>query len=110
MLQCSSSQLCCTILDVISSLYNQDNANYFILEPQNTMPQFAEKIYLKSRENQVSVVVVVLTRGKSPIEAIMVMPIYTRLPLPVATVSWDNYCGQCVPSDWCDKLAVYVDC
>jgi len=53
--QGTSSQLCSTVLDVISSLYHQDAANYFILEPQNTMSQFAEKIYMKPPDLQVSV-------------------------------------------------------
>jgi len=47
--------MCSTVLDVISSLYHQDSANYFILEPQNTMSQFAEKIYTKPADLQVGV-------------------------------------------------------
>lgn len=47
-LKSSSSSLCCTIIDAISSVYHSDNANYFILEPQNTLSQFIEKIHLKS--------------------------------------------------------------
>ncbi|XP_023930684.1 WD repeat and FYVE domain-containing protein 3 [Lingula anatina] len=43
----SSSHLCSIILDVISSIYHQDSANYFILEPQHTLSQFAEKVHLK---------------------------------------------------------------
>ena len=54
MFQANSSPLCNTILDVMSSIYHQDNANYFILESQHTLPQFAEKIYLKSQDVQVS--------------------------------------------------------
>ncbi|KAL5018826.1 hypothetical protein ScPMuIL_004548 [Solemya velum] len=46
------SHMCSTILDVISSIYHQDSANYFILEPQHTLSQFAEKIYLKPLEVQ----------------------------------------------------------
>lgn len=46
-LKSNSSTLCCTILDAISSVYHSDNANYFILEPQNTLSQFIEKIYTK---------------------------------------------------------------
>ena len=53
LLQGTSCQLCSTVLDVISSLYHQDSANYFILEPQNTMSQFAEKIYMKPADLQV---------------------------------------------------------
>lgn len=48
----NSSLLCCTILDAISSVYHSDNANYFILESQNTLSQFAEKIHLKNLEIQ----------------------------------------------------------
>lgn len=46
----NSSVLCCTILDAISSIYHSDNANYFILENQNTLSQFMEKIHHKSSE------------------------------------------------------------
>lgn len=42
--------LCCTILDAISSIYHSDNANYFILENQNTLSQFMEKIHHKSSD------------------------------------------------------------
>ena len=52
-LQASSSVLCTVILDVISSIYHQDNANYFILEPQHTLSQFSEKIYTKPHDVQV---------------------------------------------------------
>ncbi|KAK2144413.1 hypothetical protein LSH36_759g01016 [Paralvinella palmiformis] len=45
--------MCSTILDVLSSIYHQDSANYFILEGQNTLPQFAEKIHIKPVEIQV---------------------------------------------------------
>ncbi|XP_014211622.1 WD repeat and FYVE domain-containing protein 3 [Copidosoma floridanum] len=48
----NSSLLCCTILDAILSIYRSDNANYFILEGQNTLPQFAEKVHLKNSETQ----------------------------------------------------------
>lgn len=47
-LKSNSSSLCCTIIDAISSVYHSDNANYFILEPQNTLSQFIEKIHQKS--------------------------------------------------------------
>lgn len=47
-LKSSSTSLCCTILDAISSVYHSDNANYFILETQNTLSQFTEKIHQKS--------------------------------------------------------------
>jgi WD repeat and FYVE domain-containing protein 3 len=51
-LKSTSPSLCCTILDAISSVYHSDNANYFILESQNTLSQFTEKIHLKSPEIQ----------------------------------------------------------
>ena len=54
--QGTSSHLCSTILDVISSIYHQDSANYFILEPQNTLAQFAEKLHLKPEDIQVGTV------------------------------------------------------
>lgn len=48
----NSPALCCTILDAISSVYHADNANYFILENQNTLSQFSERIYVKNAEIQ----------------------------------------------------------
>nr|XP_018916724.1 PREDICTED: WD repeat and FYVE domain-containing protein 3 [Bemisia tabaci] len=51
-LKSNSPTLCCTILDAISSVYHADNANYFILENQNTLSQFAERIHLKTLEIQ----------------------------------------------------------
>ena len=51
--QATASHLCITVLDVISSVYHQDNANYFILEPHHTLSQFAEKIHLKPKDVQV---------------------------------------------------------
>lgn len=51
-LKSSSTMLCCTILDAISSIYHSDNANYFILENQNTLSQFTEKIHHKSNDIQ----------------------------------------------------------
>ena len=53
-LKSNSCALCSVILDAISSVYHADNANYFILEDQHTLPQFAEKIYTKSQEIQVN--------------------------------------------------------
>lgn len=44
--------LCCTILDAISSIYHSDDANYFILESQNTLSQFTERIHHKPIEIQ----------------------------------------------------------
>ncbi|XP_069124433.1 WD repeat and FYVE domain-containing protein 3-like isoform X2 [Argopecten irradians] len=46
-IKATTSPLCLIVLDVINSIYHQDNANYFILEPQHTLSQFAEKIHLK---------------------------------------------------------------
>lgn len=43
------------ILDAISTIFHSDPANYFILEPQNTLNQFSEKIHLKSPEVQVGI-------------------------------------------------------
>lgn len=51
-LKSTSTSLCCTILDAISSVYHSDNANYFILESQNTLSQFTEKIHTKSVDIQ----------------------------------------------------------
>ncbi|CAG9859319.1 unnamed protein product [Phyllotreta striolata] len=48
----NSSLLCSTILDAISSIYHSDNSNYFILENQNTLNQFMEKIQYKPPEIQ----------------------------------------------------------
>ncbi|XP_072939310.1 WD repeat and FYVE domain-containing protein 3 [Epargyreus clarus] len=48
----NSPALCCTILDAISSVYHADNANYFILENQNTLSQFSERIHTKNAEIQ----------------------------------------------------------
>eukprot|EP00058_Branchiostoma_floridae_P010550 XP_002596038.1 hypothetical protein BRAFLDRAFT_202950 [Branchiostoma floridae] len=51
-LKATSLHLLNTVLDVVYSIYQSDNANYFILEPQNTLSQFAEKLYLKQPEIQ----------------------------------------------------------
>ncbi|CAI9723395.1 repeat and FYVE domain-containing 3-like isoform X2 [Octopus vulgaris] len=51
-LKATSVHLCSNILDVINSIYHQDNANYFILESQHTLSQFAEKIHLKPPDIQ----------------------------------------------------------
>ncbi|XP_018577977.1 WD repeat and FYVE domain-containing protein 3 [Anoplophora glabripennis] len=51
-LKSNSALLCSTILDAISSIYHSDNANYFILENQNTLSQFTEKIHHKPAEIQ----------------------------------------------------------
>ncbi|XP_058460935.1 WD repeat and FYVE domain-containing protein 3 isoform X2 [Malaya genurostris] len=47
-LKSNNTSLCCIVLEAISSIYHSDNANYFILESQNTLCQFSEVIYLKS--------------------------------------------------------------
>ncbi|XP_050299394.1 WD repeat and FYVE domain-containing protein 3 [Anthonomus grandis grandis] len=51
-LKSNSPLTCSTILDAISSIYQSDNANYFILENQNTLSQFTEKIHQKPPEIQ----------------------------------------------------------
>ncbi|XP_066149954.1 WD repeat and FYVE domain-containing protein 3 [Euwallacea fornicatus] len=51
-LKSNSTLICSTILDAISSIYHSDNANYFILENQNTLSQFTEKIHHKPAEVQ----------------------------------------------------------
>ncbi|XP_015220356.1 WD repeat and FYVE domain-containing protein 3 isoform X2 [Lepisosteus oculatus] len=43
-LKAKTSRLSQIILDAISNIYVADNANYFILESQHTLSQFAEKI------------------------------------------------------------------
>lgn len=39
-------------MDAISTIYTADNANYFILESQHALSQFAEKIHLKPKKAQ----------------------------------------------------------
>lgn len=51
-LKSTSPALCCTILDAISSVYHSDNANYFILDSENTLSQFTERIHLKGHQIQ----------------------------------------------------------
>lgn len=51
-LKSNSTELCCLILDAISSIYHADNVNYFILEANNTLSQFTEIIHLKSKRIQ----------------------------------------------------------
>ncbi|KAF7272906.1 hypothetical protein GWI33_014343 [Rhynchophorus ferrugineus] len=48
----TSTLVCSTILDAISSIYHSDNANYFILENENTLSQFTERIHHKPPEIQ----------------------------------------------------------
>ena len=52
----STTSLCSVILDAISTIFHSDPINYFILEPQNTLNQFSERIHLKSTEVQVQLV------------------------------------------------------
>ncbi|RWS27323.1 PH domain associated with Beige/BEACH domain containing protein-like protein, partial [Leptotrombidium deliense] len=47
-LKSKSSQLQDLILSALITLYRDDRANYFILDSQNTLSQFAEKLYLRS--------------------------------------------------------------
>lgn len=51
-LKATSTPLCCTILDAISRVYHSENANYFILESENTLSQFTERIHLKGSQIQ----------------------------------------------------------
>ncbi|XP_063865461.1 WD repeat and FYVE domain-containing protein 3-like isoform X1 [Scylla paramamosain] len=48
----TTSNLCSVILDAISAVYQSDVANYFILESQHTLSNFAEKIHSKPKEIQ----------------------------------------------------------
>ncbi|XP_058056243.1 WD repeat and FYVE domain-containing protein 3 [Anopheles bellator] len=47
-LRSTNDLLCCIILDAIMQIYQNDDANYFILESQNTINCFAEKIHKKN--------------------------------------------------------------
>ena len=49
----STSALASVVLDAVSTIFHSDPANYFILESQNTLNQFAEKIHLKNADVQV---------------------------------------------------------
>ncbi|XP_036321880.1 WD repeat and FYVE domain-containing protein 3 isoform X2 [Rhagoletis pomonella] len=51
-LKSTSPALCCTILDAISRVYHSENANYFILDSENTLSQFTERIHLKGPQIQ----------------------------------------------------------
>lgn len=51
-LKSSSSFLCCTALEAVSNVYRSDDANYFILENQNTLSQFIEKVHHKTPDVQ----------------------------------------------------------
>lgn len=43
-LRTTSPTLGCTLLDAISSVFHSDLVNYFLLEPQNTLSQFSERL------------------------------------------------------------------
>jgi hypothetical protein len=51
-LRARSEQLTSTILDAISTIYTADNANYFLLESEHTLSQFAEKLASKPKKAQ----------------------------------------------------------
>ncbi|XP_030377443.1 WD repeat and FYVE domain-containing protein 3 [Scaptodrosophila lebanonensis] len=51
-LKSTTPALCCTILDAISRVYHSENANYFILESENTLSSFAERIHHKGPQIQ----------------------------------------------------------
>ena len=52
--QARTADLCGVILDVIFNVYSSDQANYFILEQQHTLPHFIEKVSTKSIKIQVN--------------------------------------------------------
>ena len=52
-LKSQTCHLCLIILEVIDSIFHQDKANYFIIEPQSTLPEFAEVIHTKPADVQV---------------------------------------------------------
>ncbi|XP_038062031.1 WD repeat and FYVE domain-containing protein 3-like isoform X2 [Patiria miniata] len=54
-LKANTRSLCSVILEVITNIYNSDNANYFILEPQHTMSQFIDRATTKSAEIQLKI-------------------------------------------------------
>lgn len=43
-LRAKTSRLACMLLDAIGNIYAADSANYFILESQHTLSQFAERV------------------------------------------------------------------
>ncbi|CAG2101979.1 unnamed protein product [Medioppia subpectinata] len=51
-MRAKTSTLQAMILDAMLVLYREDKANYFILDSQNTLSQFADKLQLKSLEIQ----------------------------------------------------------
>ncbi|XP_071808138.1 WD repeat and FYVE domain-containing protein 3-like isoform X3 [Asterias amurensis] len=54
-LKANTIQLCGVILEVITNIYNSDNANYFILEPQHTLSQFIDRATTKSPDIQLKI-------------------------------------------------------
>ncbi len=46
-LKAQSEQLTTVILDAISTIYTSDDANYFVLESQHALSQFAERLASK---------------------------------------------------------------
>ena len=50
--QATTEHLSSTILEIITSIYNSDSINYFILEPQHTLSQFIDKMTSKTPEIQ----------------------------------------------------------
>ena len=44
----TSQSLASTVLDAVSNVFHACPANYFLLEPHNTLSQFAERIHLKA--------------------------------------------------------------
>ena len=51
-LKATSEHLTSTILGAINTVFSADNANYFLVEHLNTLPQFAEKIASKHEKTQ----------------------------------------------------------
>ena len=48
----TSQSLASTVLDAVSNVFHTCPANYFLLEPHNTLSQFAERIHLKAAAAQ----------------------------------------------------------
>lgn len=55
-LKSTTASLSSIVLDAISTIFHSDPANYFILESQNTLSQFAERIHLKESQVQVNLI------------------------------------------------------
>ncbi|XP_077377164.1 WD repeat and FYVE domain-containing protein 3 isoform X1 [Festucalex cinctus] len=51
-LQAKSGRLACALLDAVGSIYAADPANYFVLESQHTLSQFAERVARLPEEAQ----------------------------------------------------------